>query len=141
MFRAMNGTELKNWREAKGLTQADLGRLLGKSRESVVAYEKSDKPVPKAVELACGALTLGMKVFKGGPVTLNQYRLEPWLVEGVEMETLATLTGRSMPAPKGVLRKWLEEEGRGVQLDQNDIFALMEPSNLALEIRMTWNVK
>ena len=72
----MNGSDLKNWREARALTQADLGTMLGKSRESVVAYEKSDKAIPKAIELSLIALSLGVKSYSGREIVLNQFKLE-----------------------------------------------------------------
>jgi transcriptional regulator with XRE-family HTH domain len=43
----MEGLEIKQRREALGLTQKELGDLIGASRETIINYEKG-KPIPKS---------------------------------------------------------------------------------------------
>lgn len=42
----MTKDELRAWREARGLTQAQLGEALGYSRQSVIAWEKGRAAIP-----------------------------------------------------------------------------------------------
>lgn len=133
----MNGTDLKNWREAKGLTQADLGRLLGKSREAVLGYERGDKDLPRTVELALLALTLGGNSYDGREVVLNQFRLEYGTVKGVEIEQLNSLTqGRSKVAERGEIAAWLADR-EGIWRDANGLH-VTDDANLSFEIKMKW---
>lgn len=42
----MNGTRLKELRQAKGLTQQELGKLLGVTKASICCYEKETRTPP-----------------------------------------------------------------------------------------------
>ncbi len=42
----MNGTRLKELRQAKGLTQLELGKLLGVTKASICCYEKETRTPP-----------------------------------------------------------------------------------------------
>lgn len=139
----MNGSDLKIWREAKGLTQAELGQRLGKSREAVVGYEKSDKPVPKTVELALLAVTLGGNSYNGREVVLNQFRLEYGTVRGsqknefIEVEQLNSLLfGRGKTTNRGDIAEWLDDR-EGIRRDANGLY-VTDDENLAFEIKVKW---
>ena len=82
--QGMTGEELKVWREARGLTQAQLGERLGMHRDSIVRHEKAEA-IPKTIELALLALTLGVQRFEGREIVLNQFRLEYATIKGVEV--------------------------------------------------------
>lgn len=47
----MTGDELKAWREASQLTQAQAAERFGKSRLTWIRYEQGDSPVPKEIEI------------------------------------------------------------------------------------------
>jgi len=51
----MTGTELKALREQADLTQAELGRKLGRNRDTIRRYERQDT-IPEMVELAVRVL-------------------------------------------------------------------------------------
>jgi DNA-binding XRE family transcriptional regulator len=53
----MRGTDLPAWRKRQGYTQETLMIALGvKSRQTIITWEKSTKPLPKMVLLALLAL-------------------------------------------------------------------------------------
>lgn len=53
----LTGGELKEWRRRNGYTQEMLRMALGlKSRQTVIAWEGSNEPISKTVELALLAL-------------------------------------------------------------------------------------
>lgn len=52
----MIGTELKAWRKRHGMTQEMLRVELDVSRQTIVVWEGSDKPLPRLTELALVAL-------------------------------------------------------------------------------------
>jgi DNA-binding XRE family transcriptional regulator len=52
----MIGTELKVWRKRYGMTQEMLRVELDVSRQTIVVWEASDKPLPRLTELALIAL-------------------------------------------------------------------------------------
>lgn len=45
----MTATEFQAMREALGMTQAELGRQLGKHRNTIGKYESGDRPIPYTV--------------------------------------------------------------------------------------------
>lgn len=52
----MTPAELATWRKQHGFTQEEAGNRLGVSKRSISAYE-SVGPVPKAIALACSAIS------------------------------------------------------------------------------------
>jgi DNA-binding transcriptional regulator YiaG len=62
--KAMTGQELKEWRRRMGLSQEQLGRLLGVARFSVSRWEIGTRAIPSFLPLALEALENRMK--KGG---------------------------------------------------------------------------
>ena len=48
----MIGAELKAWRKAHKYSQATLGEELGVARQTVVAWEKTEVPLPRMIQLA-----------------------------------------------------------------------------------------
>lgn len=63
----MTPDAFKRWRKSQRLSQQKAGKALGVSRRTVANWE-SDKlsgGIPKAVELACAALALGIKDYEG----------------------------------------------------------------------------
>lgn len=51
-----NGVDLKAWRGRNGYTQEQLRLLLDVSRQTIITWERSSKPLAKVVELALIAL-------------------------------------------------------------------------------------
>jgi len=68
--KAMTGQELKQWRRKWGLSQEELGRLLGVARFSVSRWEIGTRAIPSFLPLALEALENRMK--KGGKHGHNQ---------------------------------------------------------------------
>jgi DNA-binding XRE family transcriptional regulator len=52
----MIGAELKAWRKRQGMTQEMLRIELDVSRQTIVMWEASEKPLPRLTELALVAL-------------------------------------------------------------------------------------
>ena len=52
----MSGAELKAWREASGLTQEELGRKLGVTREWIGKLETTARPISASIQLKMAAL-------------------------------------------------------------------------------------
>jgi transcriptional regulator with XRE-family HTH domain len=48
----MNGDQLKQWREARGLTQTELSELLGVHLNSVSRWEVGMRGIPSFLDLA-----------------------------------------------------------------------------------------
>jgi len=48
----MNATELKQRREQAGLTQAQLGKLIGLHPVTLSDYEREDRAIPPVVQIA-----------------------------------------------------------------------------------------
>jgi DNA-binding XRE family transcriptional regulator len=71
----MLGTELRTWRKRNRMTQDALRMELEVSRQTIVAWEQSDKPLPRLTELALIALEQvpGCKVVDGYRQTATQY--------------------------------------------------------------------
>jgi transcriptional regulator with XRE-family HTH domain len=53
------------WRKWMGWSQARAAEHLGISKRTVQLYESGEQQVPKAVELACEALTRGVREYAG----------------------------------------------------------------------------
>ncbi|MBM4295056.1 MAG: helix-turn-helix transcriptional regulator [Deltaproteobacteria bacterium] len=68
--KAMRGEELKEWRRKWGLSQDELGRLLGVARFSVSRWEIGTRAIPSFLTLALEALENRME--KGGKHGQNQ---------------------------------------------------------------------
>ena len=66
----MTPHQFKTWRKALGLKQKDAADRLGLKKRVIQYYERGNRDgkkveVPKSVELACYALTLGVDTFDG----------------------------------------------------------------------------
>ncbi len=69
----MTPHQFKAWRKAQGLRQKEAAALLGLKKRVIQYYERGARDgkkvaVPKAVELACYALTMGVEEYDGGRV-------------------------------------------------------------------------
>lgn len=124
----MTGDQLKAWRTARKISQVDLGRRLGISRESIVRYEASgDEGVPKLVELAVASLALGFDSYSGESVAVNVFKLEVHefgrKVGERLIETANSLRhGRSKPFDQFDISFCLKRNG--IHLGEDNVFAL-----------------
>jgi transcriptional regulator with XRE-family HTH domain len=59
----MTGEQLQQWREHQGLSVVKAAQMLGVSRNAFYLWTRGEQPVPKAVELACAAITLGVRSY------------------------------------------------------------------------------
>ena len=123
----MTGDQLKAWRSARKISQADLGRRLGISRESMIRHESSGtEPVPKQIELAICALALGFDAFNGSNIGVNVFKLEDYCfghVTGPVFETVFSLRhGRSKPVDHRDITMFLKRNG--IHVDEDLVFAL-----------------
>jgi transcriptional regulator with XRE-family HTH domain len=71
----MKPDEFREWRKRLGLKQKDAAELLGLKKRVIQYYEKGKrdgKPVdiPKTVELACFAISSGIRAFDGKDTVL-----------------------------------------------------------------------
>lgn len=69
----MTPQQLKAWRKAMGLKQKEAADRLGLKKRVIQYYERGHRDgkkvqVPKAVELACYALSRGVESYDGGKV-------------------------------------------------------------------------
>ncbi len=55
----MTPTDLAAWMNRLGLNKAQAAASLGIARTTLDRYLSGDKPIPRAVELACSALERG----------------------------------------------------------------------------------
>lgn len=62
----MTPKQLIHWRKGRGLSQEAAADLLGLGRRQWSNYEHGNAPIPKAIELACAAVTLGISEYTGG---------------------------------------------------------------------------
>ena len=68
----MKPETFKTWRKSLGLKQKDAADKLGLKKRVIQYYEKGDRDgkkveIPKSVELACMALSLGYEGYEGHP--------------------------------------------------------------------------
>ena len=73
MTEAMDSDGFRQWRREMGLKQKDAADLLGLKKRVIQYYEKGDRDgkrveIPRSVELACLALSLGIHRYDGRPV-------------------------------------------------------------------------
>ena len=66
----MQPDDFRTWRKALGWKQKDAAEKLGLKKRVIQYYEKGDRDgkaieIPKTVELACLALTLGFESYDG----------------------------------------------------------------------------
>ena len=66
----MKPAEFKAWRKMLKLTQKDAAQKLGLKSRIIQYYEKGERngepfEIPKAIELACYAITLGVDQYAG----------------------------------------------------------------------------
>ena len=66
----MKPSEFKAWRKLMKMTQKDAASALGPKSRIIQYYEKGERngekfAIPKAIELACYALTLGVESYSG----------------------------------------------------------------------------
>ena len=59
----MTGDQLKQWQTHQGLSVVKAAQMLGVSRNAFYVWTRGEQPVPKAVELACAAITLGVRSY------------------------------------------------------------------------------
>ena len=69
----MTPESFKAWRQSLDLKQKDAAEKLGLKKRVIQYYEKGDRDgkhveIPKTVELACLALSLGHESYDGGPL-------------------------------------------------------------------------
>ncbi len=72
----MTPTDFKRWRKSLGWSQKEAATALGLKRRMVQYYEKGERDgetveVPKAVSLACFALSVGVDTYEG-PSTADE---------------------------------------------------------------------
>lgn len=65
----MTGPEFRSWRKSLGMTQQRAAEALGISVSQIIDYEAGTKrgtdrpaPIPRVVELACAAISHGLKI-------------------------------------------------------------------------------
>jgi len=66
----MNSKQFKRWRKSLNLKQHDTAEMLGLKKRMIQYYEKGDREgrkvvIPKAIRLACYAITVGVQDFDG----------------------------------------------------------------------------
>lgn len=71
----MTGTELKAWRKRNRMTQEALRIELDVSRQTIVTWESSEKPVPRVTRLALIAIEQvpGCRIVDGARQTAAQH--------------------------------------------------------------------
>jgi transcriptional regulator with XRE-family HTH domain len=67
-------SDFKRWRKTLGLSQKQAAQALGLKRRMIQYYEKGERDgdkveVPKAVRLACYALSVGVSDYRGPDAT------------------------------------------------------------------------
>jgi transcriptional regulator with XRE-family HTH domain len=78
----MDSERFRAWRKARGLKQKDAAEKLGLKKRVIQYYEKGDRDgrpveIPKSVELACLALSLGHESYDGRSLKPVRLREEP----------------------------------------------------------------
>lgn len=69
----MSPAEFRSWRKSLGLKQKEAAEKLGLKKRMIQYYETGRRGskkvvIPKTVELACYALTVGVEAFAGPPL-------------------------------------------------------------------------
>lgn len=59
----MTNDEFKAWVKHQAIPVTKLAELLGVSRNSLYQYMRGDAEVPKAISLACAAITIGVREY------------------------------------------------------------------------------
>jgi hypothetical protein len=59
----MTGDQLEQWRVHTGMPVTKVVGVLGVSRNAWYTWVKGTQPVPKAIELACAAVSLGVRSY------------------------------------------------------------------------------
>jgi DNA-binding XRE family transcriptional regulator len=72
----MTGNEFKKWRCHMGLSKTAAAAMLGVTRQSSYLWETGQRPIQKATELACAALTLGIRDYPA-KVRSGRNQLDP----------------------------------------------------------------
>lgn len=67
----MSPAEFRAWRKSRGLKQKEAAEKLGLKKRMIQYYETGNRGskkvvIPKTVELACYALSVGVEAFDGG---------------------------------------------------------------------------
>lgn len=65
----LTADSFRAWREHMGVSKQQLGEWLGTSARTVQNYETGHSQIPRAVTLACAALSLGFRDFNGASDT------------------------------------------------------------------------
>jgi transcriptional regulator with XRE-family HTH domain len=79
---SMSPSEFRAWRKSRGLKQKEAAEKLGLKKRMIQYYEtgsRGDKAVtiPKTVELACYALSVGVESFDGVDVNVRVENEDP----------------------------------------------------------------
>lgn len=76
----MDNVELRAWRKARGLNQADLAKALGYSRQSVIAWEAGSTKIPDGLLVDLEAANPSQAVVATMPAVLvtTRWRAYPW---------------------------------------------------------------
>lgn len=76
----MNNVELRAWRKARGMNQADLGKALGYSRQSVIAWEAGRTAIPDNLLVDLEAARPSAATVAAAPAVLvtTRWRAYPW---------------------------------------------------------------
>lgn len=93
--------DLISWRALLGLPQSLAALELGIGARVLQAYEAGEKPVPRAIELACAALALGLRRY---PSRVHDREDEP--IRPLDLPALAGmgLTVQEQRALKGLIQ-------------------------------------
>jgi DNA-binding XRE family transcriptional regulator len=88
----MTGKEFTKWRCHMGLSKTEVASLLGVTRQAPYLWEAGKRPIQKATELACAALTLGIRDYPAkGRNGRNQLDPQPVGTDGSADDTLRVL--------------------------------------------------
>ncbi|MGO4172496.1 helix-turn-helix domain-containing protein [Bosea sp. TAF32] len=129
----MNSDQLKAWRSANKLSQGDLASKLNISRDAVSNYERGVQPVPKTVELATAALSIGIEEFDGSPIRLDQFKV----MSNYGVEWIESFTGgwRSAPQAMGTIAEWFRSQG--ITIGEDGLVSTTR-TDVAMMITMRW---
>ncbi len=77
----MEPGDFKKWRKSLGLSQKDAAHLLGLKRRMIQYYEKGERDgekvtIPRAVRLACYAISQGVADFNGAHRKIHKIQKE-----------------------------------------------------------------